>query len=73
MTFREFLLATEDASSTDKGLLGYPIPSEVRKPSDGQPFKDKSGSVAGGRPRPNSGGAGGASVPVFMTKKMNKK
>ena len=71
MTFKEFIRISEDSSSTDKGLLGYPVASSVRKPSDGMPFKDKLGSVAGQTPRgPSAGGAQPTgAAPAFMKKK----
>ena len=70
MTFKEFILS-EEQSSTDKGLLGFPVASYLKKPSDGQPFKDILGSVSGAKPRGNSGGMGG-SPPMMMKKKMKK-
>jgi hypothetical protein len=80
MTFKEFLRLSEEASATDKGLMGYPIASEPHKPSDGLPFKDKLGCVAGQTPRgPNSspavpGGSPGAGPsPMMMKKKMKKR
>jgi hypothetical protein len=77
MTFKEFIRISEEASGTDKGLMGYPIPSQVRKPSDGLAFKEKLGCVAGQTPRgPSGGGAGGApggAPPAMMRKSMKKK
>ncbi len=74
MTFKEFIKITEEQSGTDKGLMGYPLPSSVRKPSDGQPFKNL-GAVAGATPR--GGSAGGAPAapaggPLMMKKHMKK-
>lgn len=73
MTFKEFIRITEDgAGSSDKGLMGFPVASSVRKPSDGQPFKNL-GSVAGQTPRPGGGGGGQMSAgPQMMKKKMKK-
>lgn len=71
MKFKEFLQITEDGQgSSDKGLMGFGKSSSVRKPSDGQPFKNL-GSVAGQEPRPGGGGGGG-NMPMFM-KKMKKR
>jgi hypothetical protein len=50
MTFKEFI-QSEEASGTDKGLMGYPVASSVHKPSDGMAFKNKLGGVAGQTPR----------------------
>lgn len=77
MTFKEFLQISEETANNqgDKGLMGYGKFSSVRKPSDGQPFKNL-GSVAGQEPRPNSGGAGGAAMgggAMFMKKRMRKR
>lgn len=70
MTFKEFL-RVEEADGTDKGLMGYPVASAVRKPSDGQPFKQMLGSVSGQTPRgPSSAGPGPAG---FMRKRMRKR
>lgn len=75
MTFKEFILS-EEQSQTDKGLLGFPVASYLKKPSDGQPFKDILGSVSGAKPRGNTGGAMGAAPmggsPMMMKKKMKK-
>lgn len=62
MTFKEFIRLSEAgaAGGGDNGLMGYPVPSEIRKPSDGIAFKDKLGCVAGQTPRGPSGGGGGA-------------
>ncbi len=75
MTFKEFL-QSEEQSGTDKGLMGYGVPSQEtqgRAPSSGQPFADKLKSTAGARPANGGGGmnpmaAGGA----FMKKRMKK-
>jgi len=77
MTFKEFLQIAEDGQGGgDKGLMGYGKSSSVRKPSDGQPFKNL-GSVAGQEPRPNSGGGGPAGPmmggPAMFMKKMKKR
>jgi hypothetical protein len=62
MTFKEFLRLGEDASSSEKGgLMGYGVPVRTRKPSDGQPFKDKLNSVAGDK-GPTGGGPGSGPV-----------
>ena len=73
---------SEEASGTDKGLMGYAIPSEIKKPSDGVSGKEHLGCVAGQTPRGPSGG-GGAGGPAgaapsgapaaFMKKRMKKK
>jgi len=77
MRFKDFIQLSEAGSGSDNGLMGFPVASSVRKPSDGQPFKNN-GSVAGQTPRPNGGGGGmgggmgmGAK-PMFMKKKMKK-
>ena len=74
MTFKEFITLSEEQSSTDLGLMGFPLASTVRKPSDGQPFKNL-GSVAGAKPRGDTGGdgAGNAIGPMSMMRKMMKK
>ena len=71
MTFKEFIKIEEEQSGTDKGMMGFPLPSSVRKPSDGQPFKNL-GSVAGATPRGGSasGGIGAGAGPMMMKKKM---
>ena len=67
MRFKEFFLMHEDgANGNDKGLMGFPLASSVRKPSDGQPFKQWLGSVSGQTPR---GGGGGAGPPPMKMKK----
>lgn len=72
MRFIDFIKLTEEGGNGDNGLLGFPVASSVKKPSDGQPFKNILGSVSGQTPR---GGGGGASPmgarPMFM-KKMKK-
>ena len=86
MTFKEFIRLSEAGATGgggDNGLMGYPVPSSVRKPSDGLAFKDKLGCVAGQTPRGPSGGGGGmgggamGGAPPggggFMKKKMKKK
>jgi hypothetical protein len=72
MTFKEFIKLSEEQSGTDKGLMGYPTASSIRKPSDGQPFKEKLTSIAGQTPRGNSGGMGAGSSPLMMRKHMKK-
>ncbi len=77
MKFKEFIKISEEQSSTDKGLMGFPVSSYLKKPSDGQPFANILGSVSGAKPRGNSGGAGaspmsGAGSPMMMRKKMKK-
>ncbi len=73
MTFKDFVRISEEVSGTDKGLMGFPIASTSRKPSDGIPFKDKLSSVAGQTPRGSS--AATSSMPTtgskgsFMKKK----
>ena len=77
MRFKDFIKFSEEASGTDKGLMGFPVASSVRKPSDGQPFKNN-GSVAGQTPRGNTGGAAGPGGPMpsmnamFMKRRMKK-
>jgi hypothetical protein len=73
MTFKDFLKMSEEASPGDRGLMGFQKASSVRKPSDGQPFKNLS-PVAGQEPRPNSGGGApmGGSPLAFMKKKMKR-
>lgn len=63
----------EDQSGSDKGLMGFGVPSPIRKPSDGQPFaknmsmvSSQQGNSSGG-PNPMSGGP----MPKMM-KKMKK-
>lgn len=68
MTFKEFIAMSEETSGSDKGLMGLPVASSVRKPSDGQPFKNFLGVAAGQTPRGPSGGA----APSMMKKKMKK-
>jgi hypothetical protein len=70
MRFKYFMQITEEGQSSDNGLMGFPVASSVRKPSDGQPFKDVLGSVSGQTPKGNTGGGMG-SKPMFM-KKMKK-
>lgn len=80
MTFKEFLAVSEagmgGGGGSDNGLMGYPLASSVRKPSDGLAFKDKLGCAAGQTPRgPGSsgGGMGGMTgAPMFMKKRMKK-
>lgn len=72
MRFRDFI-KNEEASGTDRGLMGIPKASSVRKPSDGQLFKNN-GPAAGQEPR-GGGSAGTAmpgSMPMFMRKRMKK-
>ena len=75
MRFKDFIELTEAGTSGDNGLLGFPVPSSVRKPSDGQPFKSVLGSVSGQTPRGNSGGGGPmggmGAKPMFMKKMKN--
>ena len=69
MKFKQFIKILED-----NGLMGFPVASSARKPSDGQPFKNN-GSVAGQTPRgANSGGGmnNAGKNPMFMKKKMKK-
>ena len=71
MKFKEFLQITEDGQgSGDRGLMGFGKASSVRKPSDGQPFKNL-GSVAGQEPR-GGGMGGGQGGGMFMKKTMKK-
>lgn len=69
MKFKDFLVLSEEGSSSDKGLLGFPVPF-ARKPSDGRPFRNL-GSVAGATPKGNMGGGG--AVPQQMMRKQMKK
>jgi hypothetical protein len=73
MKFKQFLKINEDGANPDNGMMGFPKMSSIRKPSDGQPFKNLS-SVAGQEPR--GGGGGGGAVPqggaMYMKKKMKK-
>lgn len=78
MKFKQFLQISEETANNqgDKGLMGFGKSSSVRKPSDGQPFKNL-GSVAGQEPRGDSGGGGGqmggdGGFPMFMQKFMKK-
>jgi hypothetical protein len=88
MRFKEFLQMEEAGASGggDNGLMGFAVPSSVRKPSDGQPFKTFLSPTAGQTPRGNSGGgmggagaAGGTPPPVngtpakMMRKRMKRK
>ena len=69
MKFKQFIKIFED-----NGLMGFPIASSIRKPSDGQPFKNNS-SVAGQTPRGASSGGpmnNPGKNPTFM-KKMKKR
>lgn len=70
MRFKDFIQFSEEGQSTDNGMMGFPVASSVRKPSDGQPFKNN-GPVAGQTPRGSTGGAGAAQS-MFM-KKMKKR
>ena len=77
MTFKEFIRLSEAGAGGgggDNGLMGFAKASSVRKPSDGQPFKNL-GPVAGQEPRPGGGGGGGPAPagPQMMRKKMRKK
>ena len=81
MRFKDFMQLTEvggpmggGAGGTDNGLMGYPVSSSVKKPSDGQPFKNL-GSVAGQTPRANTGGTGGGMSPMggMFMKKMKRR
>lgn len=69
MQFKEFIKLSEDGNGSDNGLMGFPVSSSVRKPSDGQPFKSTLGSVSGQTPRGNNSSM---SMPMFMKKKMKK-
>ena len=73
MTFKEFLKLSEDTSSIEKGgLMGYGVPVRTRKPSDGQPFKDKLSSVAGDKGATGgAGGTGGGGGPMMGASAMN--
>jgi len=80
MRFKHFIKLTEEGGNGDNGLLGFPVASSVKKPSDGQPFKNLLGPVSGQTPRGGSGGGGGGgggaagpmgAKPMFM-KKMKK-
>ncbi len=65
---------SEEQSGTDKGLMGIPLASSVKKPSDGQPFKNLS-VAAGQTPRgPAAGGPAGMAPGglKMMRKKMKK-
>lgn len=79
MKFKDFF---EDATSNEKGgLMGFSVQIRNRKPSDGQPFKDKLSSVAGDKGA-TSGGPGGSPMMgaptfgsgggMFMKKRMKK-
>ena len=75
MRFKHFIELTEQGGG-DNGLLGFPVASSVKKPSDGQPFKNILGPVSGQTPRGGGGGAspmggGMGAKPMFM-KKMKK-
>ena len=67
MRFKEFMQLSEEGQSGDNGLMGFPVASSVKKPSDGQPFKNL-GPVAGQTPRGNTGGGTGSPMgqPMFM-------
>lgn len=71
MKFKDFINLAEAGpmGGTDNGLMGVPKQSSVRKPSDGQPFKNL-GPVAGQEPRGNSGGMN--AKPAMFMKKMKK-
>jgi len=78
MRFKDFIQLSEAGSGSDNGLMGFPVASSIRKPSDGQPFKNN-GPVAGQTPRGNTGGGAGGGAgggmganPMFMKKKMKK-
>lgn len=72
MKFKKFLQIMEDGQgSSDKGLMGFGKSSSLRKPSDGQPFKNL-GSVAGQEPRTGSDGGQGAMFMKKMKKRMKK-
>ncbi len=80
MTFKEFIRLTEEGPTGgggggggDNGLMGYPVASSVRKPSDGQPFKQFLGSVSGQTPRGAGGGAPPPGGAPMMRKKMKRK
>lgn len=70
MKFKDFLLLSEEGSSSDKGLLGFPLPYP-RKPSDGRSFRNL-GSVAGATPKGGAAVGGGAAPPQMMKKQMKK-
>ena len=73
MKFKEFLKINEDGQGNgDNGMMGFAKASSVRKPSDGQPFKNLS-SVAGQEPRGGAGAAGGAPMPGAMFMKKMKR
>lgn len=73
MRFKEFIKITEEGQmgGGDNGLMGFPVASSVKKPSDGQPFKNLS-PTAGQTPRGNSGGTG-TNFGLNMMKKPMKK
>lgn len=76
MRFKDFL-QLEDGNSSEKGLMGFQKQSSIRKPSDGQPFKNL-GPVAGQEPRGNTGGGGAApggmgGTPAMFMKRMKKR
>lgn len=71
MRFKDFIQLEDGNSGDQGGLMGFPKASSIRKPSDGQPFKNL-GPVAGQEPRGNTGGGSGAAAPMFM-KKMKKR
>jgi hypothetical protein len=75
MKFKEFIQIDEEQSGSDKGLMGYPMAYNARKPSDGRPFKNLL-SIAGANPRGGGGGGGGGGgIPAgasMMRKKMKK-
>lgn len=80
MTFKEFIRLSEQGTGSDNGLMGLPVPSSVRKPSDGQPFKNLLGPASGQTPRGGGGGGGAGAPPMgapmgaaMMKKKMKKK
>lgn len=70
MKFKEFLKMNEDGGN-DRGLMGFGKSSSIRKPSDGQPFKNL-GSVAGQEPRGASMGGGATMFMKKMKKQMAK-
>lgn len=72
MRFKDFF--REETSGTDKGLMGFPVPSTLDVPSNGPGKKFPNlGSVAGQTPRGNGGGGGGASpLGAMFMKKMRK-
>jgi hypothetical protein len=71
MKFKDFIKFDEEQSGTDRGLMGFPLASTVRKPSDGRSFRNL-GPVAGATPRGGSGGGGAPAGPMMMKKKMKK-